>query len=277
MTDIVEKVGNSIIQHGKENNRVYIMKIDKNNTEELIKKVDKITELNEYTKVFAKVPSSVKNLFIKNGFKIEAKAEKFYLGKEDCYFMGKYFSDDRSRDKFSHTTREVLSFCKSKKRYEKLPSLNKKYKIRKARLEDIEDMAKLYKLTFKSYPFPIFNKEYIEKTMNDNVVYFGTWYDEKLISLSSIELYKNDSNAEMTDFATHPEYRGENLSLHLLNRMEKELRELDIKTAYSISRSVSYGMNSTFVRMGYEYGGTLINNTNIDGQIENMNVWYKFL
>ncbi|PLX31824.1 MAG: putative beta-lysine N-acetyltransferase, partial [Ignavibacteria bacterium] len=30
-------------------------------------------------------------------------------------------------------------------------------------------------------------------------------------------------------------------------------------------------------KAGYEYTGTLVNNTNISGQIENMNVWFKTL
>jgi len=36
-------------------------------------------------------------------------------------------------------------------------------------------------------------------------------------------------------------------------------------------------MNITFSRMGYRYSGTLLNNTNISGRLESMNVWYKFL
>jgi hypothetical protein len=36
-------------------------------------------------------------------------------------------------------------------------------------------------------------------------------------------------------------------------------------------------MNITFAKLGYRYGGRLINNTNISGSIESMNVWYKSL
>jgi beta-lysine N6-acetyltransferase len=36
-------------------------------------------------------------------------------------------------------------------------------------------------------------------------------------------------------------------------------------------------MNVTFSRAGYTFTGTLINNTNIGGSIESMNVWYKRL
>ncbi len=37
------------------------------------------------------------------------------------------------------------------------------------------------------------------------------------------------------------------------------------------------GMNITFAKTGYTYAGTLINNTNISGRLESMNVWYKHI
>jgi hypothetical protein len=48
-----------------------------------------------------------------------------------------------------------------------------------------------------------------------------------------------------------------------------------MKTLYTIARSHSAGMNITFAKKGYLFGGTLINNTDISGKIESMNVWYK--
>jgi hypothetical protein len=34
-------------------------------------------------------------------------------------------------------------------------------------------------------------------------------------------------------------------------------------------------MNITFAKCGYIFGGTLINNTQISGSIESMNLWHK--
>jgi len=59
--------------------------------------------------------------------------------------------------------------------------------------------------------------------------------------------------------------------------MEKEMRKREIKTAYTIARSTSYGMNSTFAKCGYSFKGRLIKNTQIGGDIEDMNVWSKAL
>jgi len=59
--------------------------------------------------------------------------------------------------------------------------------------------------------------------------------------------------------------------------MEEVVKEEGFKTAYTIARSKSTGMNITFARAGYGYQGKLINNTNISSGIESMNVWSKAL
>jgi putative beta-lysine N-acetyltransferase len=81
----------------------------------------------------------------------------------------------------------------------------------------------------------------------------------------------------MTDFATLPDFRGNNLALLLLREMEAHMRLAKYNTLYTIARSMSPGMNITFAKNSYEYAGTLKNNTNISGNIESMNVWYKHL
>ncbi|MFW5803052.1 MAG: hypothetical protein ACOCWJ_03955 [Verrucomicrobiota bacterium] len=50
-----------------------------------------------------------------------------------------------------------------------------------------------------------------------------------------------------------------------------------LRTAYTIARALSPGMNITVARCGYTFAGTLTNNTNISGQIESMNIWHKSL
>jgi len=89
------------------------------------------------------------------------------------------------------------------------------------------------------------------------------------------EMDRENRNVEMTDFATLPEQRGRSLSFVLLMTMEREMRQKGFRTAYTIARALSPGMNLTFGRAGYAFGGTLINNTGISGSIESMNVWHK--
>jgi putative beta-lysine N-acetyltransferase len=113
--------------------------------------------------------------------------------------------------------------------------------------------------------------------MRDNVDYFCIESNGLIIALASSEKDVSASNVEMTDFATLPEWRGNGLAVHLLKRMEEEMRKQEIKTAYTIARAASPGMNITFSKLGYSFGGRLKNNTNISGTIESMNIWYKHL
>jgi lysine 2,3-aminomutase len=112
---------------------------------------------------------------------------------------------------------------------------------------------------------------------NDKTQYFGVWHNSKLVGISSAEVDVINKNAEMTDFAVLPEYRGQNLAFRLLLTMEQKMKIANIKTAYTIARLKELGMNKTFLKSGYKYSGTLLNNTNIGGQIESMNVFYKHL
>jgi putative beta-lysine N-acetyltransferase len=84
-------------------------------------------------------------------------------------------------------------------------------------------------------------------------------------------------NVEMTDFATLEGHQGKGVSAYLLQKMEQNMVSEGMKVSYTIARATSYPMNKVFSRAGYAYGGRLINNTNICGTYESMNVWYKAL
>ncbi len=81
----------------------------------------------------------------------------------------------------------------------------------------------------------------------------------------------------MTDFATMPDYRVGQSATHLLSKMELAMESQGITTLYTIARLNSPAMNKTFLKHSYKYAGTLINNTNISGKIESMNVFYKHI
>ena len=58
---------------------------------------------------------------------------------------------------------------------------------------------------------------------------------------------------------------------------KEEAKRRGLKTAYTIARAVSAGMNRTFAKSGYTFAGTLVNNTHISGHIQSMNIWWKDL
>lgn len=275
MSDIIETIGHSTIHHGKENNRLYLMKLNDLDESTIIKQIHEIAIENNYSKIVAKVPKKFKSLFVTNGYKEEASIPNYYKGIEDCLFMCKYLEYQRGSLENETELQKVLMSAKSKSGSLKTSTLPTDVNIKALNPEDIYNMVSLYKKVFKTYPFPIFDEKYILKTMNENLMYFGIYKKDELIAISSSETDKEYSNCEMTDFAVLPEYRGKNYSIILLQEMEKELKKLDFKVLYTIARAKSYGMNITFSKLGYKYGGLLINNTNISGDIESMTIWYK--
>ncbi|MEQ6120449.1 putative beta-lysine N-acetyltransferase [Reichenbachiella sp. MALMAid0571] len=274
--DKTEIIGKSIVQHGPNNDRAYLMKLHPEDSNKIVEKLYNLAIIKRYSKIFAKVPASNVDYFKKNNFKIEANIPRLYNGREAGYFLAQYFNSNRS-----YISKRELSTIKSIVSEAVEPfdpsgiNLTSEYQIRTLKISDISELADLYKTVFSVYPFPIFKKKYLKTTMENNVKYFGIFKNDKLVAASSAEMDFDQKNAELTDFATHPDHLGNKLSFFLLKKMEDSMHEEGIKTLYTIARTSSHGMNKTFGRSGYIFGGTLINNTLIGESIESMNVWYK--
>jgi putative beta-lysine N-acetyltransferase len=277
MIDQIANIEDGLIHHGKQNNRVYVMKAPREDPQSFITKIEDLAAENEYEKIIAKVPDGIKEEFIQSGYDEEAQVPDFYLGEEDCFFVSKYMCLERKKVSDKKVIEQVLQAAYKNKGPLYMSGLKNSFVCRKAEKRDITAMAALYKKVFITYPFPIHEEAYIESTMDDHVIYFGVWHQDILIALSSSEVDWKSKNAEMTDFAVDPDYRGRNISSWLLQVMEQEMKKYDIRLAYTIARAVSYGMNCTFSKNGYDFAGTLYNNTHIASDIESMNVWYKKL
>jgi putative beta-lysine N-acetyltransferase len=276
MRDLVTQIGKgSIIQHGKHNDRIYLIKLSEDDLEIILPSISKLARENDYSKIFCKVPKHIAPLFFADGYMLEAYIPGFFNKKEDVFFLSKFLNSDRLLN-IEHTQLKRLHNLLSED-MNGIPKMNSAYKVRILSGSDVPQMAEIYSEVFKSYPFPIHNPEYILKTMHENVVYFGAEKNGKLAALASSEIDREAGNAEMTDFATHPAYLGNRLSGILLRTMEEEMKEQGVHTLYTIARLNSSPMNKTFLRNKYHYSGTLIKNTNIAGRIESMNVYYKHL
>jgi len=278
MPDTTEKLGHTLIQHGPGSNRIYVMSLSHLDMPGIIDTLDRLAKKNSYTKIFVRAQEKIKIFFEKAGYSQEAYIPGFYNLLQDASFLAKYFSKDRSKNKTSEETEANIKTALSKSGQVDKPVRNSEYTFRKAAENDAGVLASIYKEVFKSYPFPIFDPAYIKKTMRKNIVYFlALDKDENPAAASSAEVSQGSQTAEMTDFATLPAHLGNSLALFLLRKMEKEMKEMKILTLYTIARSMSPGMNITFSKNSYKFAGTLINNTNIAGKIENMNVWYKHI
>ncbi|MDW7657694.1 MAG: putative beta-lysine N-acetyltransferase [Bacillota bacterium] len=246
----------------------------------LVRSMKKLAEQEGYTKIVAKVPENDWPLFKKHGYKAEAKIPRYYKNGHSCFFACHYLVADRAVIKNEKMICTALKTAQNKVEKESINlakgiGLPDHLKLRQLTENDVTELAGLYSKVFASYPFPIQDEMYLIKTMREHVFYYGLYHTSKLIAAASSETDPDQQNSEMTDFAVLPQHRGQRLAACLLAEMEKAMVQKGFQTFYTIARATSIGMNTTFVRAGYAYGGTLINNTQIAGQIESMNVWYK--
>lgn len=274
--DKIEKKYNSLIQHGPHNQRIYLMKIDHAFSAEDLKGLEKLAKDNRYTKIFTKIPSSYYLLFKKHRYSIEAEIPSYYKNGETALFMSRFLNGKRKKPQ----RKQIKGFFKILKLYKIdtfASSLPSDYTIRKAQTSDTGVMAEIFKKVFKTYPFPVHNPVYLRNTMRKNIQYFCVLKNRQIIGISSSETDPDNLSTEMTDFAILPEHRGNGLAFFLLKEMEREMIRKNYHTAYTIARMASPGMNLTFFKNGYDIHGTLINNTNIAGNMETMTVWSKEL
>jgi len=275
--DTVIRRGSSILQHGHFNNRVYVMKMAPGDIPEIIRFAEDLATREGYSKIFAKVPASSAELFSGAGYIPEATVPFFFQGKEPAVFMAKYRDPGRKEAGSATEIADVLSAAFGYTGENAAPVLPEGFSLMHAHAGDAKEIAALYRSVFKTYPFPIADPEYIQESMQGQIRYFVIRKSHQLAAVASCEIEREGKNAEVTDFATDPQFRGVGLAGNLLHAMETEMRNEGILLAYTIARAISRPINSLFAGAGYQFGGLLPNNTNICGSLESMNVWYKSL
>lgn len=275
MTDKIEQFENTLIHHGKFSDRLYILKFPVDGKSGLVKAIINLSIENGYSKIVGKVPKIKLPLFLRNGFKMEAAIPRFYNGLGDCCFVSRFLDLDRAV--FDPKPMEVFNQVLDNYQFINTDSDIHDFDLRELSISHADQVAEVYRQVFETYPFPIHDPAYIRHTMENDVAYFGVFIDGVLCSVSSSEMDLKNQNAEMTDFAVLNQARGKGLSKILLRYMEQEMKNKNIKTVYTIARLNSIPMNKAFLGAGYSYAGTLINNTNISGGIESMNVLYKYI
>ena len=277
MFDTVEMLNHSLIQHGSLNNRIYLMDLEKQDFPLIFSLLDDLAKKRGYTKIFAKVPMWAVGKAQNEGFEVEAKIPRFFNNEIDGFFLGKFIDDSRGYLNKENIER-IKKVHQSMRKYDLRKTSNVKKiepKIKRLCKDNAKALAKLYDTVFETYPFPIFKADYLKEMMHEDVQYYGIFEEKKLIAASAAEMNLEHSYVEMTDFATLPDRRGNNYSLALLLHMEKEMKNEKMKTAFTIARAVSFGMNITFAKAGYTHAGLLKNNTAIAGSLESMNVLFK--
>jgi putative beta-lysine N-acetyltransferase len=276
-SDVILHRGDSVIQHGHFNNRVYVMKLAPAEIPDILRFTDALAHKEGYTKIFVKVPESSVEIFSNDGYISEATVPSFYRGNEPAVFMGKYLDPKRKETPDETIIANVLSDAFSHAGERPTYNVPDGFSLMHGHAGDADDIAALFRSIFPTYPFPIDDPDYIRETMQGSIRYFLIRKSHLLAAVASCEIDAENLNAEVTDFATGPLFRGRGFASLLLHAMETELKKEGIRLAYTICRAGFRPINTVFAGAGYEFGGTLPNNTNICGSVESMNIWYKKL
>lgn len=277
MPDIVEKLGFSVIQHGRWNKRIYLMKLDDRDVPGILPALDGLAKKSGYNKILGQIPAYARHPFVEGGYEEEALIPAFFRGEEDAVFVAKYLSAKRRRIKDRRRMDEILSLAFQRRQGEATGTDGDPARVRSCTPADAAEMAEVYREVFETYPVPVFDPSYLIRSMNGNVSYFCLSEAARIVAVAAAAIERENRSVEMTDFATRSRHRSRGLADCLLKRIETFMTRQGMKSAFSIARALSPGMNVIFAKNGYAYGGTLGNNTNISGRIESMNVWYKSL
>lgn len=242
----------------------------------LLEKVEELARDHQVEKLIIKARSSDCIDLFEKGLQPEAVVDRYFLGS-DAYFFSKFYTVERKKNDHWITEDGMIhSIYQLDKAIDKtFPP--KEYELRKADESCAEELSRLYSNVFQIYPTPLHDPEYVKKTMREGTIYYVFFHQGKIVSAASAEVNSFYKNAELTDCATFPEHRKYGLMKIILRELEGELKRQGIFCAYSIARSLSFGMNAVLFQLGYKYRGRLMNNCYIYDKLEDMNMWVKNL
>lgn len=260
--------------------RIIVLDYSGPNIYDLSRRLDYIANENGFDKVFIKAKPDDWEKFIQHGYNLEGIFKYFYNG-ESAYSIGKFYTKERRWSNAIEEEDEIINqiIHQDMSLVEDKSQLDEQFTMRTATTDDIQQLATLYDEVFQTYPTPLNNPNYIATLMkHHNVLYKIILEGDKIISAAAADMEPMYHNAELTDCASHPDYRGMGFMGVLIDSLEQEILEKHgIITAYTLARAKSFGMNNVFYRLGYRYNGRLINNCDIMGSFEDMNLWVKKL
>lgn len=278
MYDTQEKIDGALVHHGKTHNRLYLMQTEQDNWDSLIPLMKDLAQEKNYDKILGRIPEEAMELFQSNGYHVEAKIPGLYNGETTGYFLADYLNEERGHCS-EHEQRTIESVktiaqAANSASEDSFFALPENLEVRKLDRNDLFALIHLHIKAADSFAFPNHEAEYIMELVEQNHEFYGLFNRKELLVSAILKVHEEESNLEIVDFTTHPDYSGRNLSYYLVQEIRKNFDEMDCKTMYSLVRATSYGLNITFSKHDFVLGGTLLNNTLIRDTIESMNVWY---
>jgi beta-lysine N6-acetyltransferase len=272
--DSLVQFGKSCIQHGMENDRVYLVQCDPLDYPGIIGEIENLAGQYQYGKILAKVPSTLAPGFIASGFVIEAAIPSFFDTGADAYFMSKFLKLDR----INFEAQEFWDFQKvlDEPPVNTLAALPVDYRIEKMEVDQPIELSLIPGIDSLATSLPGFDTSCLPVIGDSRMLYYGAWQLDQLVGLISASFDEASGVAEIHHLVTGESgVDSQDVAPHLLHAIESRLTGTGCRMLFSICPVKSTSTNRAFIDQGYHYAGSLVNNSIIAGQIESMNVFYK--
>lgn len=262
------------------NQRLRVLEYSASDVTEMVMALRALADANGFDKILVMASHDDWQAFLRFGYVLEAVLEYFHAGV-DAFVVSKFRSQERLSSPNLMEEILLIEQIVGERAVGHVRELPEGYRVRLAERDDIPALLRLYRMIFESYPSPLGHASYLEHVFQRDSL-FAVCVDEgagagEIVAAASAELTPGKRAAELTDCATMPAARGKGLMSRILLRLEEELCRREYICAYTMARARSYGMNSVFHQLGYEFTGRLINNCDIYGAYEDMNIWVRDL
>ncbi|MBO8137777.1 MAG: putative beta-lysine N-acetyltransferase [Desulfotomaculum sp.] len=256
------------------NKRLKVSSYQGADMEGFVNALKNIAVKHELEKIIFNAKGVNKEILLKLGFSEEGSIPGFFAG-EDCYCLSLFLTEERARSNYLDKEDKILQDITSSKKTIKDKPFPSGLVMKTAQKEDADKLVELYRSIFTTYPSPLLDVNYVQLVINDSVFFVAVFDGGKIVSAASAEVDIENKNAEITDCATLPDYRGQGLLTKVITELENEMWARGIHTLYSLARAGSYGMNAALHKLNYKFTGRMINNCHIAGRLEDMNIWVK--
>ncbi|GAB6087344.1 putative beta-lysine N-acetyltransferase [Alkaliphilus crotonatoxidans] len=258
------------------NKRVIFYQYDENHLEKHLKEIESLEKVHNIEKVSVYGTEGKIAMLEEMDLTLEGKIDGFFNG-EDAYIYSQFINPERSISPLREKQEAIIQSAQNKYEGEMTFQLPEGFELRNAEKGDVMEMARVYAEVFQSYPTPMNEPAYIKKVIDQETLFSLVTYDDQIVSIASADINPKYNNAEITDCATLPHYRGKGLLSYIINHLEKRLNKKQVPNLFSLTRAKSAGMNHVIAKHDYEYRGTLVQNCHISGGFEDMNIWVKNL
>ncbi|SMO76255.1 putative beta-lysine N-acetyltransferase [Melghirimyces algeriensis] len=242
----------------------------------MIEKLKKVAYEEQCDKLLFYVKKEEKDALKGKRFIPEGYIDGFFQG-EAAYIYSLFLDPKRNRPVDLKEEQRVMEVVKGNRKKAVKPSLPDGYTMQNAQAKDAPEMAELYQQVFETYPTPMNDPQFIREMMNNQVFFTVVKYHGCIVSACSTDILPLFNCAEISDCVTLPEHRNLRLLSHQFSYQVKQMKQKGVQTLFCYARAVSAGMNLINSRHGFTYGGRMVQNSNIAGRLESMNIWFKNL